>query len=152
MNELIFNNRHIVDPRTGLLRFKTRIELGVLRVRDITYEVVLGYLGAQAIQELLENRVNLHTYEKQLRQIRSALPREWIRQINKGPDFDSNTNADVYGATHKSKFIPMQKLKSHITYSILRNRKTQSEVCPTVWRNCDLDPFWCNVNKKTTRL
>ena len=83
-----------------------------------------------------------------MRQIQSALPREWIRQINKGLDFDSNTNADVYSATHKSKFIPMQKLKSHITYSILRDRKTQCEVRPTVWRNCDLDPFWRSVNTK----
>ena len=35
MNELIFN-RHIFDSRTGPLRFKTWIELGVLRVRGIT--------------------------------------------------------------------------------------------------------------------
>ena len=149
MNELLFNNKHILNHATGKPIFlPSWIDLGVVRVRDITYEVVPGFLSAPAMQEMLDNTVNLKTCERQVNLIQSALPREWRDAINKGPDFEDKKEPDVYGVPKGTKFIPVEKLTSQKAYQILQNNNTQTDTQPTVWRNCYLPDFWKGLHNR----
>ena len=84
MDEFIFNNNFILDKDSRKpLFFPVWVERGVLRLRDICYEVVPGFLSPQAVNELLGNKVPITTCTKQLDRIRAAIPKEWrltIRQ------------------------------------------------------------------------
>ena len=127
MNELLFNNKHILNHTTGKpIFFPSWIDLGIVRVRYITYEVVPGFLSAPTMQEILDNTVNLKTCERQVNLIQSALPQEWRDAINKGPDFEDKKEPDVYGVPKGTKLIPVEKLTSQKAYQILQNKNRQT--------------------------
>lgn len=81
----LFLNENIVY-RGKELFFKHWINAGFKTIRDVLYEVREGFLPVQAIYDEvknIENHVNRNALKKQYDQIKEAIPKEWIINIEK---------------------------------------------------------------------
>lgn len=83
LNQLLFLNNNIL--RQGkVLFFKKWIEVGILKVRDILYELKEGFLTEQYVIDTMEHakeEYNRKEIEKNPDIIKQAIPKEWIQSI-----------------------------------------------------------------------
>ena len=85
LNEPLFLNRHI-SLHDELLFFKDWIAAGVIKIRDICYELVPGFLPVRAVYEILAGKIGndgrtLDRTSRELNKILSAIPQHWTKQI-----------------------------------------------------------------------
>jgi exonuclease III len=87
LNEPLFQNELITAINQPLAVIPDWVTAGVTQVKDICYEVVPGYLPANAVHEVLieqekydRNRTVQQT-ERELRKIRSSIPPLWTSKI-----------------------------------------------------------------------
>ena len=85
LNEPLFLNRHIT-LHGELLFFKDWIAAGIIKINDICYEVVPGFLPASAVHEILAGQIGndgrtLDRTSRESNKILSAIPQHWRKQI-----------------------------------------------------------------------
>ena len=85
LNEPLVLNKEIT-LHNEVLFFKDWIAAGVIKISDICYEVVPGFLPVEAIHEILADQTGNdgRTLEKMSREfgkILSAIPQQWTNQI-----------------------------------------------------------------------
>ena len=85
LNEPLSLNRHIT-LHDEVLFFKDWIAAGVIKISDICYEVVPGFLPVRAVHEILAGQLGndgrtLDRTSRELNKIISAIPQHWTKQI-----------------------------------------------------------------------
>ena len=82
LNEPLFLN-DLITTQNKPLFFKEWIAAGLTQIKDICYEVVPGYLPAQAIHEILtdQNSRTLSRTAQELGELLDAIPPHWSQQI-----------------------------------------------------------------------
>ena len=122
LSELIFFNKDILDPSTGLPLVNHQIaKVGITRITDVSYSVVPGPLTNAAVHELLSGTVSLKKTYRFMGRLRSSLPDEWSRLLNS--DETSKLSAEhssfrIDDPTTKEK-IPTTKMMTKKIYDIL---------------------------------
>ena len=88
LTEPLFQNELITFNDQPLAVIADWVMAGVTQVKDICYEVVPGYLPANAVHDLLIEQGNddrtLQRTERELRKIRSSISQEWTNKIQSG--------------------------------------------------------------------
>ncbi|MGL4765398.1 MAG: hypothetical protein ACRC2N_10280, partial [Aeromonas sp.] len=85
LNYPLFLNSNILFEGNELY-FKQWIAAGIIKVRDVLYEVVDGFIPLQGIIDEIEEtgvEVERSVIKKQFDQIKQAIPKEWIEGIGK---------------------------------------------------------------------
>ena len=89
LNEPLFQNKLITFNDQPLPVIADWVMAGVTQIKDICYEVVPGYLPTNAVHELLLEKGNedriLEKTERELGNIRSCIPSEWMDKIQSQP-------------------------------------------------------------------
>lgn len=85
LNEPLFLNEEIT-LRNEIIFFKDWIAAGVIKISDICYEVVPGFLPVRAIHEILADHTgndgrNLEKTFREFDKILSAIPQQWTNQM-----------------------------------------------------------------------
>ena len=145
MQEPIFKNPHITTCDNIPLLYKDWVEAGITKLRDITYDVVPGFLPAIALQEILEEHKKDETKpidqtKEELHLIINTIPENWRCQIKRNQ------------ATQQKHLMPAQpkfhtvleqaadmvkditQLKTRDFYTQLRNDKNITIPAIEYWR------------------
>lgn len=148
----LFLNENIVY-RGKELFFKHWINAGFKTIRDVLYEVREGFLPVQAIYDEvknIENHVNRNALKKQYDQIKEAIPKEWIINIEKqGKDSEE----DKMKVFLKAKGDKEPFYLSHIRtfYVLFRNSVFKEPAGNKFWKkvfiNLEEEDLWRNLRK-----
>lgn len=148
----LFLNENIVY-RGKELFFKHWINAGFKTIRDVLYEVREGFLPVQAIYDEvknIENHVNRNALKKQYDQIKEAIPKEWIINIEKqGKDSEE----DKMKVFLKAKGDKEPFYLSHIRtfYVLFRNSVFKEPAGNKFWKKVFIkleeEDLWRNLRK-----
>ena len=145
MQEPIFKNPHITSCDNTPLLYKDWVEAGITKIRDITYEVVPGFLPAIALQEILEKhekdeKKTIVQTQKELDLIINAMPENWTCQVKRK---QATKQKHLMPAQPKFDTVPEQsadmakditQMKTRDFYTQLRNDKNITIPALEYWR------------------
>ena len=151
----IFNNPLILHPAHGRpLDFPKWKADRISRLKDITYEVIPGFLPAAAVHELFESSRQLASVAKELDTVCRALPYGWARRIQTAQPGLQGSSLERGVRDQLDMFIPLSLLKTKFVYSKLISR----DVEPVLnWEGVPLHQFWkslyeCTLDNKIAAL
>ncbi len=84
LNQPLVFNKHIVNNGREIF-LKKWWQVGILRVRDVLYEIREGFLPVQAVIDELEEFKEEYdlSIKKQYEELKSAMPKEWLNEMQK---------------------------------------------------------------------
>ncbi len=98
-------------------------------MRDVLYEVREGFLPVQAVIDELEEfkeEYDLRSFKKQYEELKSAIPKEWLSEIQKGEKKEGKV--EVY-FTNQDKWMELRSGNAKMFYKVFREgvfKKTNS--------------------------
>ena len=127
---------------------------GIRRIRDLVYEYVPGFMGAQAVvDEVRENgdEIWLGTAKGELEKIKKAMPKEWIGMIERENMVKGGNKIEMYVGEGECK-VSLANVKTRVVYECMRDKEMRRPAAEKVWskvmKEMDVRKIWKNVRVK----
>ena len=132
---LFFNPK--VQRGNKLLNWKDFISAGITHVRDITYEVIPGFLPVSCITEILQETntdVNKTHVEKNYTELMLSIPEEWKNHVDKN-EYKRSCFKPDFLILYRDQRIVFHSGTVKVFYNLLVQKMFQEPVSNTYWKN-----------------
>lgn len=155
MNQPIFYNKKICYKGKPL-SFDTFIDAGLTALKDLTYEVIPGFLPLKAIQEIILDKypnISPKFIEKAFTFIKSCIPQDWFQKITRNVS-SMQSGQPNFLIVREAKMYALAQC-TFLYYGILLEDNFQIPTSFSYWRkifpNCIIEQFaeLIHINSKT---
>lgn len=147
-NQPLFHNYKICF-RNQPIYFKFFIEAGFVKIKDICYEVVPGFIRLNLVKETIMNicdNVSEKRIELAYAVIRKSIPLEWDILLRRQVNTSTNTLSVDCVVISGTKQYPLLYMSTSNIYDVLRQRVFFEPISQNFWTNkfpnCQIEKCW----------
>lgn len=137
LNQPLFYNPK-VKYKNDMLYFKSYIDAGIVKIKDITYEKKPGFLRVFEIKDIvLEKCPNAteRSIETAYTIIKHSIPLEWFQMLQKSNVQKLNTEAVMCILHLDEKHFPLGSCRTNFLYQILLSKISQLPISCIYWQD-----------------
>lgn len=120
----------------NLIHFNFFIEAGIVKLRDILYEVIPGFLRMSAIKEMVHDKnpdISNDKVEKAFMIIKNSLPFHWLQTIRKKVKVENDNTKREFILNVNGKHFPLSLCRTNVLYQSLLNMIIQPPISRLYW-------------------
>lgn len=132
LNQPLFLNDKIKIHERDIY-YKKWLQVGIVKVRDVLWEMKEGFLPLQVIMDAMEEGkedFNVMVLKKQYEDVKKAIPRQWLDEINKKVEKDNKITVFL---KCKDKKVDFNLGTVKMFYEFFINRVFKKPVANQVW-------------------
>lgn len=131
---LFYNSKIMFDNK--LIYFKFLLEAGIVRIKDLLYEVIPGFLRVSAIKEMVIDKnedISEVSVEKALMIIKNSIPFHWMQIIEK-PNKNKDSEKVDFILNVNGKYYPFLMCRTNMLYQLLISKIVQLPISSLYWK------------------
>lgn len=135
LNQPLFYNPKLVY-KNDMLYFKSFIDAGIKQIKDITYEVIPGFLRISAIKEMVLDKcpdITEQKIEMAYTIIRNSIPLEWFQMIEKQHVEKDNCTTAKYILHYDKKHFPLGSCRTNFLYKLSLSKVAKLPISSLYW-------------------
>jgi len=136
LEQPLFYNPKITYKAESLY-FKSFIEAGIVRLKDITYEVIPGFLRMSAIKEIVMDKcsdISEKTIETAYIIIKHSIPIEWFQMIEKNSVVKAQVQNPICIVSMNGECWPLALCRTNFLYRVLLSKILQPPISRIYWK------------------